>query len=92
MGRGPASGPGPGGWRKIGGTLTDAPAAAGTREPALRTIVGVIGADHALWTTDGGWSNTFTRAWIPGLRDLAPRYGKPYTASRPRNGLPCQRR
>ena len=59
------SGSGPGGWRKIGGTLTDAPAAAGTREPGLRTIVGIIGANHALWTTDGGWSNAFTRAWIP---------------------------
>ncbi len=57
----------PGTWRKIGGLLTDAPTAAGTREPppTPRTVVGVIGADHALWTTKGGWSNTFTRAWVP---------------------------
>jgi hypothetical protein len=52
-------------WQKIGGTLTDAPAAAGTRVPGIRTIVGVIGTDHALWTTKGGWSNIFTRAWTP---------------------------
>lgn len=54
-------------WQKIGGTLIDAPTAAGTREPppVPRTIVGVIGADHALWTTTGGWSNIFTRAWAP---------------------------
>jgi hypothetical protein len=62
---GTTSGPSTGSWRKIGGTLTDAPTAAGTRVPAPHTIVGVIGADHALWTTEGGWSNTFTRAWVP---------------------------
>jgi hypothetical protein len=45
--------------------LTDAPTAAGTREPAPHMIVVVIGADHALWTTTGGLSNTFTRAWAP---------------------------
>lgn len=53
------------GWRKIGGSLADAPAAAGTRVPDPHTIVGVIGADKALWTTPGGWSNAFTRAWLP---------------------------
>lgn len=62
---GVTSGPKTGSWLKIGGTLTDAPTAAGTREPAPHMIVGVIGADHALWTTNGGWSNTFTRAWAP---------------------------
>jgi hypothetical protein len=66
-GKGLAAGPVPPTWRKIGGALTDAPTAAGTREPppVPRTIVGVIGADHALWTTKGGWSNIFTRAWVP---------------------------
>jgi hypothetical protein len=58
-------GGGSSGWRKIGGSLIDAPAAAGTREPAPHTIVAVIGTDHAVWTTNGGWSNTFTRAWVP---------------------------
>ena len=53
------------GWRKIGGKLIDAPTAAGTREPEPHTIVAVIGTDHAVWTTSGGWSNTFTRAWVP---------------------------
>jgi hypothetical protein len=62
---GVTSGPKTGSWLKIGGTLTDAPTAAGTREPAPHIIVGVIGADHALWTTKGGLSNTFTRAWVP---------------------------
>jgi alpha-galactosidase len=54
-----------GGWTDLGGTLTDAPTAAGTREPGIRFIVGVIGADHALWTTPGAWSSAFTRAWAP---------------------------
>ncbi len=58
-------GGGSSGWRKIGGKLIDAPTAAGTRAPAPHTIVAVIGADHAVWTTNGGWSNTFTRAWVP---------------------------
>ncbi len=53
------------GWRKIGGKLIGAPAAAGTRKPEPHTIVAVIGTDHAVWTTKGGWSNTFTRAWVP---------------------------
>jgi hypothetical protein len=65
FGWGVNSGPKTGSWLKIGGMLTDAPTAAGTREPAPHMIVGVIGADHALWTTTGGLSNTFTRAWAP---------------------------
>jgi hypothetical protein len=57
------------GWRKIGGTLIDAPTAAGTREPAPHMIAAVIGADHAVWTTtypaDNGWWSGFTRVWVP---------------------------
>ena len=53
------------GWRKIGGKLIDAPAAAGTRDAEPQMIVAVIGTDHAVWTTKGFWSNTFTRAWVP---------------------------
>jgi hypothetical protein len=60
-------GPGPSSWRKIGGTLIDAPTAAGTRVPDTYIIVGVIGTDHALWTSTShgnSWSG-FTRAWVP---------------------------
>jgi len=56
------------GWRKIGGTLTGAPTAAGTRESRPHIIAAVRGTDHAVWTTtyptNGGWSG-LTRAWIP---------------------------
>ena len=56
------------GWRKAGSMLTDAPTAAGTREPAPHMIAAVIATDHAVWTTmyptnGGSWSG-FTRAWL----------------------------
>ena len=54
-----------GGWRKVGGTLIDGPAAAGS--PAPGVDVAVRGTDNAVWAMSwraGRWSG-FARAWAP---------------------------
>lgn len=55
------------GWKKKGGTLIDAPTAAGTRKPTAYTIAAVRFTDNAVWTTvsTGGEFSGFTRTWLP---------------------------
>ena len=64
------------------------PTAAGTREPGP-TIVGVIGTDHALWTTNGGWSSTSTCPWC--LRDNDTSASGQRTITRPRALMVAER-
>jgi hypothetical protein len=54
-----------GGWRKVGGTLIDGPAAAGSPAPGVDAAV--RGTDNAVWAAAwraGRWS-AFTQAWAP---------------------------